>query len=199
MGHRPIDSANGAPSPSLLAVFRVFLRAGATTFGGMWAATGQLERQLVERAGWLRRDELRASLVLATLIPAPRFLGLAGLVGFRVRGWRGALVGALGLIAPGSLMVLGAAVLIGPGLLAGPLASLTRTISLAIIAILFASAYAQLKGERGSRRQRTMGVALSAAIFGSVVLGLPLIAAAGAGFIVGALVLRPEAPSASTG
>ena len=40
-----------ARARQLLGVFVVFLRAGATTFGGMWAATTKMERDLVERAG----------------------------------------------------------------------------------------------------------------------------------------------------
>ena len=177
----------------LIGVFRVFLKTGATTFGGMWAATGKLERDLVERAGWLPKEELRTSFVLATLIPAPRFLGLAGLVGFRVGGWPGAFLGAMGLILPSSLLVLAGAAFVGPELLAGPLEPLTRAVSIAIVGILFGSAYRQARGETGRRRDRRIGALLSAAIFGSVVLGVPLIVSAVVGFVVGALLLRPQA------
>lgn len=55
-----------------LDVFRVLFMAGATTFGGMWAATDKLERDLVDRAGWISKEELRTSFVLATLIPRSR-------------------------------------------------------------------------------------------------------------------------------
>ncbi|SEK92212.1 chromate transporter [Blastococcus sp. DSM 46786] len=175
----------------LLGVFRTFLGVGATTFGGMWAATGKLERDLVDRTGWLPKEELRASFVLATLIPAPRFLGLGGLVGFRVGGWAGAFLGALGLVLPASLLVLAAAVVVGPELLGGPLAPLIRAVSIAIVGILFGNAYRQLRGEKGSRRHRQTGIALSAAIFVSVVLGAPLLVSAVVGFVVGALLLRP--------
>jgi chromate transporter len=176
----------------LLGVFGVFLKAGATTFGGMWAATGKLERDLVDRTGWLPKEELRASFVLATLIPAPRFLGLGGLVGFRVGGWAGAFLGSLGLILPGSLLVLAAAVFVTPEQLAGPLGPMTRAVSIAIVGILFGNAYRQVREEKGSRRHRLIGTALSVAILGSVVLGVPLVASAVVGFVVGALLLRPE-------
>jgi chromate transport protein ChrA len=149
-----------------LAVFRVLFKAGATTFGGMWAATDKLERDLVDRAGWISKEELRASFVLATLIPSPRFLGLGGLVGFRVGGWLGSLLGALG--------------------------PMTRAVSIAIVGVLFANAYRQVRSEKGSRRHGQVGVALSAAILAAVVLGVPLIVVAVAGFVLGALLLRPE-------
>jgi chromate transporter len=176
----------------LLAVFRVFLKAGASTFGGMWAATGKLERDLVDRTGWMSKQELRASFVLATLIPAPRFLGLGGLVGFRVGGWAGSFLASLGLILPASLLVVGGAALVGPELLAGPLGPMSRAVSIAIVGVLFGNAYRQVRSEKGSRRHRQTGVALSTGILGSVVLGVPLVVSAVAGFVAGGLLLRPE-------
>lgn len=176
-------------------MFRVFLQVGATTFGGMWAATGKLERDLVDRTGYLSAEQLRVSFVLATLIPAPRFLGLGGLVGFRVGGWLGSFMASLGLLLPASLLVLAGAALVGPDLLAGPLGPMIRAVSIAIVGILFGNAYRQVHGEKGSRRHRQIGVVLSAAILGSVVLGVPLVVSAVVGFVVGALLLRPEIPT----
>jgi chromate transporter len=178
----------------VLRIFVVFLRAGATTFGGMWAATDKLERDLVDRAGWLPQEELRASFVLATLIPAPRFLGLGGLVGFRVGGWLGSFAGALGLVLPASLLVLAGAAFVGPELLDGPLEPMTRALSIAIVGVLFGNAYRQLRSEKGSRRHRQTGVALAAGILSSVVLGVPLVVSAVVGFVAGALLLRPAPP-----
>ncbi len=176
----------------LFGVFRVLFMAGATTFGGMWAATDKLERDLVDRTGWLSKEELRTSFVLATLIPAPRFLGLGGLVGFRVGGWLGSFLGSLGLLLPASLLVVAGAVLVGPELLGGPLEPMTRAIGIAIVGVLFGNAYRQVSSEKGSRRQRQIGVCVAAGILLSVVLGVPLALAAVAGFVVGALLLRPE-------
>jgi chromate transporter len=175
-----------------LGIFRVLLKTGATTFGGMWAATDKLERDLVDRTGWMSREELRASFVLAMLIPSPRFLGLGGLVGYRVGGWAGAFLGSLGLLLPACVLVVGAAVLVGPELLGGPLAPMTRALSIAIVGVLFANAYRQIRSEKGTRSHRQAGVALSALIFASVVLGMPLVLSAVAGFVLGALLLRPE-------
>lgn len=179
----------------MMGIFRVFLAAGATTFGGMWAATEKLERDLVDRTGWMSKEELRASFILATLIPAPRFLGLSGLVGFRVGGWTGAFLAALGLALPASLLVLAGAALVGPELLDGPLQPLTRAISIAIVGLLFGNAYRQAKAEKGSARHRRLGIGLSVSIFASVLLGVPLIVAAVAGFVAGAALLRPGPPA----
>jgi len=177
---------------SLPQIARVLLYSGATTFGGMWAATRKLEKDLVDRTGWLSREELRTSFLLATLIPSPKFLGLGGLLGFRMGGWLGSLVGTTALILPPSLMVLAAAALISPSLLDGPLAPLNRSISIAVVGLLFANAYMQMRGSKVNRRKQVAGVTLSAALFLSIVAGVPLIAVAFGGFILGAALIRPE-------
>ena len=41
------------PAPGLAAIGRYFLRLGATGFGGPVALCGLMERDLVERRGWL--------------------------------------------------------------------------------------------------------------------------------------------------
>src|SRR5680860_1105186 len=119
----------------LLAIFLALVRTGSTTFGGMWAATQQLEKDLVLRRSWLSAEQLRTSIVMATLIPAPRFLAFGGLVGFRMGGWLGSLAAITGLVLPASLLVLAGVRLISPELLGGPLAPLTRVIGIAVVGL----------------------------------------------------------------
>ncbi len=173
-------------------VFRVFLRTGATTYGGMWAASAKLEKDLVEREKWLDKDQLRTLLVLATLIPAPRFLALAGLIGFRVGGWRGSASAAVGLVLPASLLVLAGVLLMRPEVLAGPLSPLTRSIAVVVVGILFGNACNQLQGSKADRRTQSRGLALTLGLFASIVTGAPLIVAAVIGFVLGALLIRDQ-------
>lgn len=177
-------------------VLGVFLRTGATTYGGMWAATAKLEKDLVERRQWLDRDQLTTSLLLATIIPAPRFMALAGLIGFRVAGWTGALAAALGLVLPASLLVMSGVLLMHPDVLAGPLSPLTRSIGVAIVGILFGNALVQLSGATRSGPARLRGVGVTTVVFGSIVAGVPLIVAALIGFVVGSLLIRPDGRAA---
>lgn len=176
---------------TLVLVFVTFLRVGGTVFGGMWAATGTLERELVERRGWLDSDELRTYYVVATLIPAPRFMGLAGLVGFRVAGWAGAFVSVVALVLPTSALVVAGVILIRPELLHGALAPLNRAIGVAVVGLLFGNAYQQLRDAmaRGGR-DTVVGVALAAGTLGAILVGVPLVLAAIVGFGLGALLIR---------
>ncbi|MBS3942512.1 MAG: chromate transporter [Actinobacteria bacterium] len=192
-------TAARTPRIGIVAVMRAFLGIGATTFGGMWAATRKLEGDLVDRLGWLTREELQGLLVVSTLIPAPKFLSLGGLVGFKIRGWLGALTAIVGLIAPGAALVTLGAALVRPELLQGALAPMNTVVSVAIIGLLFGNAVHQLRSSpvRGSRR--LLGVGLSGTLFAAIVVGVPLILAAFVGFAVGAMLIRPapDAPEAA--
>ncbi|MPZ89171.1 MAG: chromate transporter [Nitriliruptorales bacterium] len=191
-----MNTTAGNRRPGLLAIFLTLAHTGTTTFGGMWAATQQLEKNLVVRRRWLSPEQLRTSIVMATLIPAPRFLAFGGLVGFRMGGWLGSFWGITGLVLPASLLVLAGVRLISPELLGGPLAPLTRTIGIAVVGLLFGNAYHQVRGKGDDRRRRTVGRVLSAAVFAVIVAGLPLIVAAFGGFVLGALLLRESAGGA---
>jgi chromate transporter len=188
--HAPKDPQPAINQVSLLALFATFFRLGATTFGGMWAATQKLESQLVHRNGWLTSEELQSLLVAATLIPAPKFIGLGGLIGFRMRGWLGSAVSVFSLIAPGALLVLLGVMLISPALLAGPLAPLQRAVGIAVVGLLFGNAYHQLKGAKVKGRKRAIGIGLGLLVALAAVAGVPLLLAAAAGFAAGAVLIR---------
>lgn len=172
----------------------VMLRVGATTFGGMWAATRKLEDDLVAGAGWLEADELQELFVVSTLIPAPKFLSLSGLIGYRLRGWWGAVVAVTALIAPASALVVTGVVLVRPELLAGPLEPLGRAIAVAVIGLLFGNAVHQLRRTKVGATERAIGYVLTLSLFGAIVLGVPLIAVAFVGFLLGAVLIRGRAP-----
>lgn len=159
----------------------------------MWAATRKLEKDLVERTGWLEQEDLKALFVVATLIPAPKFLSLAGLIGFRLGGWSRSLLAVLGLILPASGLVLAGVALIEPALLEGPLAPLNTAIGVAVVGLLFGNAYHQLRNPAASRRNRIVGTVLSAALFAAIVAGAPLVGVAILGFVLGPLLIRDRA------
>lgn len=179
---------------SLYNLATTFFRLGATTFGGMWAATQKLEDELVRRKAWLRLEEQQTLMVAATVIPAPKFLAFGALVGFRLRGWVGSMISVLSLIAPGAIFVLLGVILLDPDLLGAPLVPIQRAVGIAVVGLLFGNAYQQLKGAKVPRRQKLIGIALAAGVAAAAIAGVPLLAASVAGFAIGALLIRrPEA------
>lgn len=184
--HPPTESnASRHKTVPLTKLGGLFLLLGATMFGGMLAGTQKLEQELVHRTGWLTEEELQAMIITATLIPSPKFIGLAGQVGYRLNGWKGSVVSVLALLLPGSLMVLLAAMLLTPDLLAGPLHPLQRAVGVAVVGLLFGNAYLQLQSAKFKGRDKAVGFIIALAVTAVSMAGVPLLIAATAGFAAG--------------
>jgi chromate transporter len=177
---------------SLFELAIVFFRIGATTFGGLWAATKKLEDDLVRRRGWLTLEDQQTLMVAATLIPAPKFLAFGGLVGFRMRGWLGSIISLCALIAPGALSVLVGVIVLSPEVLGPPLVPVQRAVGIAIVGLLFGNAYHQLRGSKVKGPRKLVGIALAMSVATAAILGVPLLLASVVGFAIGAVVLRPR-------
>ncbi|MDE2005459.1 MAG: chromate transporter [Rhodospirillales bacterium] len=89
----------------LAALARYFLHLGATGFGGPVALCGLMERDLVERRGWLGAAELRDMIAVCQSMPGPLAVQVGIFVGYRFRGFWGAWVAGGALILPASVMV----------------------------------------------------------------------------------------------
>ena len=86
-----------------LRLFAVFLKIGAFTFGGGYAMLALLEDACVRQKGWLTREEFLDVLeivAIAESTPGPIAVNAATFVGFRVCGFRGALLATLGVVLP---------------------------------------------------------------------------------------------------
>lgn len=84
----------------------VFLRLGATSFGGPAAHIALMEEEVVRRRGWLTRERLLDLLGAANLIPGPNSTELAIHIGHDQAGWRGLVVAGVCFIAPAMLIVM---------------------------------------------------------------------------------------------
>jgi len=99
------------PTPSLARLAMYFVRLGALGFGGPIALAGYMQRDLVERRGWIAPDDFKQGLALAQLAPGPLAAQLAIYIGW-VRGrLLGGTVVALAFIMPSFVMVLALAAL----------------------------------------------------------------------------------------
>lgn len=103
--------AAGAPAGDLRRLLRYFLVLGSTGFGGPIATVGYMQRDLVERRGWIDREEFLNGVALGQTMPGPLAAQVTMWCGFLERGARGALATAVAFIAPSFLFVLGVAVL----------------------------------------------------------------------------------------
>src|SRR5207253_11126680 len=88
-----------------------FLRLGALGFGGPIALAGYMQRDLVERRGWVTQDEYLEGLAVAQTLPGPLAAQLAMWLGYVRRGFWGATVCALAFILPPFVIVTAVAAL----------------------------------------------------------------------------------------
>lgn len=90
----------------LTRLFFSFLKIGAFTFGGGYAMIPLIEREVIERKGWVAREEFLDLLTLAQSAPGPISLNTAVFVGYKVRGYLGAIASILGVVLPSFTIIL---------------------------------------------------------------------------------------------
>ena len=87
----------------------LFLRLGATAFGGPAAHIAMMEDEVVRRRGWMSREEFLDLVAASNLIPGPNSTELAIHVGYARGRWPGLLVAGACFILPAVAIVWGVA------------------------------------------------------------------------------------------
>ena len=90
----------------LLRLLVSFLKIGAFTFGGGYAMIPIIEQEVVDRRGWIAKQEFLDLLTLAQSAPGPIALNTAVFVGYKVRKVGGALAAMLGIVIPSFTIIL---------------------------------------------------------------------------------------------
>ena len=100
------DAAASAPArpASTRDLFFTFNRLALQGFGGVLAVA---QRELVERKGWLTREEFVEMLALSQVLPGPNVVNLALMFGDRFFGLRGAAAAVGGMLVVPLFIVLG--------------------------------------------------------------------------------------------
>ncbi len=108
---RPSDAPASEPRPSLRKLLRYFLGLGIWGFGGPIATVGYMQRDLVERRGWLDRQDFINGVALGQTMPGPLAAQVVMWVGYLWSGASGALATAAAFILPSFLIVLSVAII----------------------------------------------------------------------------------------
>jgi chromate transporter len=90
----------------LLTMFGSFFKIGLFTFGGGYAMVPIIQREVIDHRGWIDRDEFVELLTLAQSAPGPIALNTSVFVGYKVRGYAGALAALLGVVVPAFTVIL---------------------------------------------------------------------------------------------
>ena len=169
----PSEASGAAESSTLQAAaepysFRgllgYFLRLGTFGFGGPIALVGYMQRDLVQRRGWISKADYVEGLALAQLAPGPLAAQLAIYLGWVRAGTLGATLVALAFVLPSFVMVLAISALY---LRYGGLPWMQGAfygIGAAVIAIIGRSAYKLVRMTLGKDRLLIALFALSAIV-----------------------------------
>lgn len=172
----------------------VFLKLGATGFGGPAAHIALMEEELVRRRRWLSAAEFTELLAAAQLMPGPNSTELAIHLGFARAGWAGLVVAGVCFIAPAALLVSALAwAYVRWGALPAA-TSLLAGVEPVVVAVVAHAVWSLARTAVATRALRAIaGVALALALYG--VDELLVLVAAG----VAAVLLRPRAHGAAAG
>jgi chromate transporter len=91
-------------NPTLARLSWVYLRIGNTTFGGGTPTMAALQRELIERKGWITADDFALAYSLARVTPGTNILAFCAATGARILGLRGALVAVLAVTLPSAAL-----------------------------------------------------------------------------------------------
>jgi len=92
------------PRPTLAALTGVYLKVGNTTFGGGPPTMAALQREFVQRYGWLSQEEYGLAFALARVTPGTNVMAFCAATGSQILGWTGALTGALSPTLPSAVL-----------------------------------------------------------------------------------------------
>jgi len=92
-----------------LQLFWTFLKIGTFTLGGGYAMLPLIQREVVNRNGWIDEEEFLNMIALAQAAPGLIAVNSAIFIGWRVGGWRGVCGAVLGAVLPSFLIILGIA------------------------------------------------------------------------------------------
>src|SRR5579863_6014183 len=97
---------SGMAAPTLGRLTGVFLRVGNTTFGGGPPTMAALQREFVERRGWLSQEQYGLAFALARVTPGTNVMAFCAATGSQILGWAGAITGALSPTLPSAVLAL---------------------------------------------------------------------------------------------
>ena len=101
----------------LVELYLAFLKIGAFTFGGGLAMMPIMQRELIEKRGWITEEELIDYFAIGQSTPGIIAVNVATFVGYKKLGWFGGIIGTLGVVTPSWVIIM---------LLAGAISSIDK-------------------------------------------------------------------------
>ena len=100
------DTDNREAPPGLLELAKVMLKVGSTGFGGAMPMLALVHTEYVEKRHWVNQEEFDEAVMVGQIMPGPIAVDAITHMGFRLRGWPGAIVSWFSFILPSFLLML---------------------------------------------------------------------------------------------
>ena len=87
-------------------LFYTYLKIGTFTLGGGYAMLPLIQREVVDRKGWIDEQEFLNMIALAQAAPGLIAVNSAIFIGWRIGGWKGVCGAVLGAVLPSFVIIL---------------------------------------------------------------------------------------------
>jgi chromate transporter len=178
---------------SALSLGWIFLRIGATAFGGLGTTLTLIERELVIKRGLLTPAEVTEALTYTKLLPGSTGPQAIAYLGYKLGGWSGSALATAAFLFPSAvLMVLLAATYVAMTALPA-MGPMVNGLTAGVVGILLATTYRL--GKPNIKEPLTWGIALVAFAMGAF-LGISAALIVVAAGLLGMILLSPPAAAA---
>lgn len=128
-------------------LFITFFKIGAFTFGGGWAMISIMEKEIVDKYGWLDKSDFLDLLAVAQSLPGILAVNISVAVGDRLKGPKGSITAALGTILPSFMMILAIAIFLTPDIIKSneTITAIFKGIRPAVVALIIAPVISSAK------------------------------------------------------
>lgn len=88
-----------------LDLFSTFARIGGLTFGGGYAMLPIMQRELVEKKGWVTNEEIMDYFAIGQCTPGVIAVNVATFVGYKTKGFLGGVAATFGVVFPSLVII----------------------------------------------------------------------------------------------
>ncbi len=136
-------------------LFWTYLKIGTFTLGGGYAMLPLIQREVVDRKGWIDEDEYLNMIALAQAAPGLIAVNSAIFIGWRVGGWRGVCGAVLGAVLPSFLIILAIAMIFQDWKEIPAVEAAFKGIRPAVVALIAAPLFKLAKSAMKAKGQQT--------------------------------------------
>lgn len=153
-----------------LKLFCSFFKIGAFTFGGGWAMVSLLEKDIVDKNKWLKKEEFLDQLAIAQSLPGILAVNVAIGVGYKLSKIKGSCMAALGTVLPSFIIILAIAMFLTPETIKGneTLTHIFMGIRPAVVALILAPVFTTAKSAKINKKNFYIPIAIAFLIWSNL-------------------------------